>query len=429
MKTIALSFALLTMVIGLSKAQNVEIPDTAFLYALISDGVDTNGDSLISITEAEAATKINVSGEGYRETTGKITCTAAGNIISLKGIEAFTNIDTLICHCNLIDSLDLSSNTSLRYLDCGGNMLHSLDVSGLTALENLYCSNNQFTTLNLYANTTLNYLECSYNQIDTLDISHNTALLELWCSDNQLSTLDVSINTALTHLVCSNNLLSSLDLTDNTDLLELYCKDNLFTSLDVSNNPKIQLFMCGGNLLSNLDISLNPDLVKLYCNDNLLTSLTVLNNPNLFTLNCNGNLLNTLDISQDSSISELYLRNMPTLNEVCVWKMPFPPDPVYVDTTASPNVYFTTECTTGLNEYKNEDLNIYPNPTNNLLNIEISTPGQLLIEITSLNGQLLYTGRMEGPTHQIDLSSFEKGLYFITVRSRNYARTEKLIKQ
>ncbi len=48
--------------------------------------------------------------------------------------------------------------------------------------------------------------------------------------------------------------------------------------------------------------------------------------------------------------------------------------------------------------------------------------------ITSLNGQLLYSDKIEGPTHQIDLSSFQKGLYFITVRSRDYVWTEKIIK-
>jgi hypothetical protein len=51
------------------------------------------------------------------------------------------------------------------------------------------------------------------------------------------------------------------------------------------------------------------------------------------------------------------------------------------------------------------------------------------IEITSLKGQLLYSDRREGPTNQIELSSFEKGLYFITVRSKDYVITEKIIKQ
>jgi hypothetical protein len=73
-------------------------------------------------------------------------------------------------------------------------------------------------------------------------------------------------------------------------------------------------------------------------------------------------------------------------------------------------------------------MQIYPNPTNDILTIETSVPALHTIEITSLNGQLLYSDKIEGSSHQIDLSSFQKGLYFITIRSRDYVRTEKIIK-
>jgi hypothetical protein len=71
----------------------------------------------------------------------------------------------------------------------------------------------------------------------------------------------------------------------------------------------------------------------------------------------------------------------------------------------------------------------YPNPTNDLLIIETSRSEQHTIEIHSLKGQLIYSTKIDGPTLRIDLSSFEKGLYFMTVRSRDYVRTEKIIKQ
>jgi len=55
-----------------------------------------------------------------------------------------------------------------------------------------------------------------------------------------------------------------------------------------------------------------------------------------------------LDISNNSSISTLDIKEMPSLYEVCVWEMPFPPNNgVHVYTDGSPNVYFTTECTGG----------------------------------------------------------------------------------
>ena len=74
-------------------------------------------------------------------------------------------------------------------------------------------------------------------------------------------------------------------------------------------------------------------------------------------------------------------------------------------------------------------INIYPNPTNDVLNIETLQPGIHLTEISSLNGQLIYSRVMEGANQQIDLSSFQKGVYFITIRSKDFVTTEKVIKQ
>jgi hypothetical protein len=51
----------------------------------------------------------------------------------------------------------------------------------------------------------------------------------------------------------------------------------------------------------------------------------------------------------------------------------------------------------------------YPNPVSDILTIKSSTSQQPSIKITSINGQHVYNGAMEGPTQQIDLSSFEKG--------------------
>ena len=84
--------------------------------------------------------------------------------------------------------------------------------------------------------------------------------------------------------------------------------------------------------------------------------------------------------------------------------------------------------TVGIKDTEVPGFKLYPNPAKDLLTIETDKPEHLSVEILSLNGQLLYTTRMEGSLQQIDLSSFQKGLYFITVRSRDYVRTEKIIK-
>ena len=73
-------------------------------------------------------------------------------------------------------------------------------------------------------------------------------------------------------------------------------------------------------------------------------------------------------------------------------------------------------------------IKIYPNPADNILIIETNTPGQHSVEISSLNGQQIYSTSMEGTTHQIDLSPFQKGIYFISIRSEDFVTTKKIIK-
>ena len=145
----------------------VNIPDDNFLNALIELGVDTNGDGLISPEEAEAVTCLDVRGSYH----------TPGEIENMQGIEAFINLDTLICWYNNLTTLDVSNNIALTRLECGGNQLTTLDVS---------------------KNIKLEWLSCGVNQLTTIDVSNNTSLKALWCSYNQLITLDVSNNTKLT---------------------------------------------------------------------------------------------------------------------------------------------------------------------------------------------------------------------------------------
>lgn len=99
------------------------------------------------------------------------------------------------------------------------------------------------------------------------------------------------------------------------------------------------------------------------------------------------------------------------------------------DTETKTDYVTVADPTNTVEDEINEHFRIFPNPTNDMLAIETDSPDKYIMEITSLNGQLMYIKKIEGLTHQIDLSSFEKGLYSITVRSRDYVRTEKIIKQ
>ena len=77
---------------------------------------------------------------------------------------------------------------------------------------------------------------------------------------------------------------------------------------------------------------------------------------------------------------------------------------------------------------KTGSLDIYPNPADEILTVQTSFSGEYSITIMSLSGQLLYSRNVEGSQHVIDLSSFSRGMYLITVRSGDMVNTQKLIR-
>ena len=82
----------------------------------------------------------------------------------------------------------------------------------------------------------------------------------------------------------------------------------------------------------------------------------------------------------------------------------------------------------GISDFRSTNSWIYPNPASDLLNLQLREPGEYSIEIISLNGQLLFSKSLVGTSHQIDLSSFQKGVYLITIRSKDFVTTRKVIK-
>src|SRR5690554_4168558 len=97
-----------------ASAQIVNIPDASFKAKLIAEGVDTNEDGEIQLSEAQAVTSLNLS---YAE------------IQNSEGIQAFTNLVDLNIRGNFIATLDVSEIITLQTLDAQLNNLASLDVS------------------------------------------------------------------------------------------------------------------------------------------------------------------------------------------------------------------------------------------------------------------------------------------------------------
>ena len=108
------------------------------------------------------------------------------DISTLKGIEHFTALTTLLCSGNQLTTLDLSNNKALMQATCCFNQLTTLNISNCTKLTWLDCSNNHLTNLDVSGHKTLATLICSANQLTTIDVSECLMLISLRCNLNQI---------------------------------------------------------------------------------------------------------------------------------------------------------------------------------------------------------------------------------------------------
>ena len=263
--------------VGIS-AQNTYVPDDSFEQYLIWLEMDDVLDDSVLTANIVDVQSLHL---GY------------SSIHDLTGLEGFLSLDSLtISELQNSDMsyLDMSLVPWLKYLDC-------------------YNQNGQIDSINLSQNTALQFLDASGNSITSLDLSNNTLLEHLGCNFNQISDLDLSNNLLLKGISVDHNNLTSLDLALNDSLYALGCSWNAITELDLSNKPNLKFVFCVHNTLSVLELNNTPELVRLWCSDNQISELDVLNKSNLEQLFAGDNLLTSLDLSSCGSLIWIWLNS------------------------------------------------------------------------------------------------------------------------
>ncbi len=91
-----------------------------------------------------------------------------------------------------------------------------------------------------------------------------------------------------------------------------------------------------------------------------------------------------------------------------------------VGTSYGSDITFTTLYNTALNDVQTNDVDIYPNPSNGILNVKLEnyTPSNTVVSLFNMVGQKVYTQSINAPEIQINLSGYNfKGVYLITIES------------
>ena len=76
-----------------------------------------------------------------------------------------------------------------------------------------------------------------------------------------------------------------------------------------------------------------------------------------------------------------------------------------------------------------DNIKLYPNPTNSMLNIEILEGSYDVITIFSTSGKLIHQGEPGVNKLSVDVSQFGSGMYFVRFVSNGKAVTKRFIKE
>ncbi|WP_139854196.1 T9SS type A sorting domain-containing protein [Aequorivita sinensis] len=350
----------------ITQAQIVNIPDANFKNALVNTiCADTTGDGIIN-------SKVDLNNDGEIQESEALAVFGLmvrdQDISSVEGIQSFTNLIKLDVRKNQLTNINLSQNLGIEELNCRNNLLTSLDVSHLLDLKTL---------------------ECSSNFLTSLDVSQNSLLENFYCAGNQLTYLDVTNNPYLQTFAPAGNLLTTLDMSQNPNLYYMLCHENLLTELDLSQNPKLSALICEDNQLVSLNIKNG--------NNHMLHDLWTERNPNL-------NCIQVDDIN--------HANNQSCGGYGLTW-------------CKSPWTYYSEDCNLGTQDFSLQSYTIYPNPSQNILNINSKEPIDS-VRIYSTNGSLIKESASS--TSSIDVSKLSKGLYFIQVILNGNSATKKFIK-
>ena len=240
----------------------------------------------------------------------------------------------------------------------------------------------------------INQLRLDNSGISSLEgITEFVNLYRLHCSNNQLTNLNLNGLNRLMSVDCSFNQITTLTY-DSTEMMHVYAVNNQLTFLDVSS--------------SSLGF------------DDMMGVLGVNNNPIVSIL-----ALNTLPYLCDIDFS-----SVPTLKLLCCatqenigWFQ------MIADLQQVTTVEINSSCLLYTGSQKNTNFNVYPNPANDILNIDSNQT----IEISAINiynalGQIVLVIPNAQQTKSVDVSSLKTGNYFMKMNSDRGSSSVKFVK-
>ena len=218
-------------------------PDTEF-RSYVSETFDSDSNGILSDAEIAEVKKLPIDADvvsgvylmGGTFYTLSSQSNALSTVHDFTGIEYFTSLEALYYEelfrygqQNLLEAVDLSRNTALKYLHFCPAHLDELNLSANTELLCVECPQIGLLSIDVSNCSNMTTLDCSSNDLTALDLSGCSAVVSLNCSGNSLASLDVSALSRLGSLSCAQNHLARLDLVFNNYITAADCTSQSIT--------------------------------------------------------------------------------------------------------------------------------------------------------------------------------------------------------
>ncbi|WP_418800829.1 leucine-rich repeat domain-containing protein [Porphyromonas sp.] len=233
------------------------------------------------------------------------------SISELKLPQGNVPLEEFWCHKNKISSLDLSSYTGLKELNCSDNPLTSLtvnapemnqlmvmntqlkDVAFLSSMPKLtylmLTGNAGLTSVSLSKNSQLTDLGLSKCSLSKLDLSAQKVLKNLWAEGNQLTAVDLSSCEKLESVKLKGNQISQITFPAKSSITTLALPENALVDISLKGLNELQSLDLGKNQLTKIDLSSCPKLKVLNLGSNQIHTLDLQHTPQLKMLGVVGN--------------------------------------------------------------------------------------------------------------------------------------------
>lgn len=428
----------------------VYIPDAALKADLLANlSINTNNDTEIQYSEAEAFTSsLIINNSMVSDLTGVEAFISATNL-EITGVQA-TSLDlpasTELIGLNIsntqIASIDLNDAPQLLYLGIYDSPVASVNLSSLSQLIQVQLRNLPLTSLSLTNNTNITLLRLQNLPISLLDLSQNTLVDDLKLTELNISNLDLTHNTALVDVQLADLNIPSLNLTFNTDLESLEIESCTITSIQLGNLPNLTDIEIGTTLLNpTLDVSGCAALEYIYITDSQLEYLDLSNNPQLYSIYLASNNLEELNVANgnNAAIQFFNTTNNPDLTCIQVDDANYSTNTWLVSTgniaaggaqyefdsqhTFSENCALTTAIEP---EVLEADINVFPNPVVDMLNITTNTSSNISYTVFDAMGRMVMYGTTD---NRIDMGALPTGVYRLQLQRDEHLNTVSVVKQ